>query len=40
VEGKDFSNFPFVSEQTRRKEGYFGCAWRNPGEATARPKAA
>ncbi len=40
VEGQDFSHFPFVYDQTRRKEGYFEYDWRNPGEATARPKAA
>ena len=39
VEGNDFSHFPFVYEQTRRKEGYIEYDWRNPGESGARAKA-
>lgn len=39
VEGNDFSHFPFVYEQTRRKEGYIEYDWRNPGESGTRAKA-
>ena len=39
VEGKDFSHFPFVYEQTQRKEGYIEYDWRNPGEPEPRAKA-
>jgi PAS domain S-box-containing protein len=39
VEGRDFSSFPFVSEQMRLKEGYIEYEWRNPGEPAPRAKA-
>ena len=39
VEGRDFSHFPFVSEQIRLKEGYLEYDWRNPGEPAVRAKA-
>ncbi len=39
VMGVNFSEFQFVQEQMRRKEGYLEYEWKNPGEKTPRPKA-
>ncbi len=39
VVGVNFSAFPFIQEQIRRKEGYLEYEWKNPGETTPRPKA-
>ncbi len=39
VAGVNFSEFQFIQEQIRRKEGYLEYDWKNPGEETARPKA-
>lgn len=39
VMGHDFSEFQFVQEQMRRKEGYLEYEWKNPGEKKPRPKA-
>jgi PAS domain S-box-containing protein len=39
VMGQDFSEFQFVQEQMRRKEGYLEYEWKNPGEKKPRPKA-
>jgi len=39
VAGVNFSEFKFIQEQIRRKEGYLEYEWKNPGEATLRPKA-
>lgn len=37
--GKDISEFPFVREQIRRKEGFLHYQWRNPSEMRPRLKA-
>ncbi len=39
VVGVNYSEFQFIREQIRRKEGYLEYEWKNPGEASARPKA-
>ena len=39
VAGVNYSEFKFIQEQIRRKEGYLEYEWKNPGEAAARPKA-
>ncbi len=39
VEGRDFSRFPFISEQIHLKDGYIEYEWRNPGEPALRAKA-
>lgn len=39
VMGVNFSEFRFVQEQMRRKEGYLEYEWKNPGEKTPRAKA-
>ena len=39
VAGVNFSEFKFIQEQIRRKEGYLEYEWQNPGETSARPKA-
>ncbi len=39
VEGTDASNFDFVQEQMRRKQGYLEYEWRNPGEPYKSKKA-
>ncbi len=39
VQGRNWSYFPFVQEQMKRKEGFLIYEWRNPGEANPRPKA-
>ena len=39
VAGVNFSEFQFIQEQIRRKEGYLEYEWKNPGETTPRPKA-
>ncbi|MDQ5986545.1 MAG: hypothetical protein CSYNP_02275 [Syntrophus sp. SKADARSKE-3] len=36
---KNFSDYEFVREQKSRKEGYLEYDWKNPDEATPRPKA-
>ncbi len=37
--GRDVSEFAFVRQQTRAREGYLEYQWKNPGEADLRPKA-
>ncbi|MFH1981933.1 MAG: cache domain-containing protein [Pseudomonadota bacterium] len=37
--GVDLSPYAFIQEQKLRKEGYLEYDWKNPGEATSRPKA-
>lgn len=39
VENHDQSNFQFVKDQIRLKEGYIEYDWKNPGEETERAKA-
>jgi two-component system NtrC family sensor kinase len=39
VVGVNFSEFKFIQEQMRRKEGYLEYEWKNPEEKTPRPKA-
>ncbi len=39
VEGKSFLGVDFVEEQIRLKDGYLEYEWKNPGEASPRPKA-
>ncbi len=39
VAGVNFSEFRFIQEQIRRREGYLEYNWKNPGEENARPKA-
>ena len=37
--GRDLSEFAFVRDQSRLREGFLQYEWRNPGETHARPKA-
>ena len=37
--GRDVSNFNFVQEQIKKKEGYIEYQWKNPGETKSRSKA-
>ncbi|WMW66757.1 cache domain-containing protein [Nitratidesulfovibrio liaohensis] len=37
--GRDLSEFEFVRDQSRLREGFMQYEWRNPGETHARPKA-
>jgi PAS domain S-box-containing protein len=37
--GVNFSEFAFIREQMRRKEGYLEYEWKNPGDVTPRSKA-
>jgi len=39
VKSVNFSDFAFIQEQMRRKEGYLEYEWKNPGEDHPRPKA-
>jgi PAS domain S-box-containing protein len=39
VAGVNFSEYDFIIEQVRRKEGYLEYDWQNPGEAQPRAKA-
>ncbi|MCG8614750.1 MAG: cache domain-containing protein, partial [Desulfobacterales bacterium] len=39
VKGTNISEFEFVREQMRVKDGYLEYAWKNPGEQEERPKA-
>lgn len=39
VKSENFSDFAFIQEQMRRKEGYLEYEWKNPGEDHPRPKA-
>ncbi|MBI5062478.1 MAG: cache domain-containing protein [Desulfatitalea sp.] len=39
VAGVNFSEYDFITEQVRRKEGYLEYEWRNPGDAKPRAKA-
>jgi|GEM_PF-411954 len=39
LRGTNISQYDFVQEQIKRKEGYLEYDWKNPGETTARPKA-
>lgn len=39
VEGRDYSHFEFVRQQTRQRSGYIEYEWQNPGETSPRPKA-
>lgn len=39
VEGTDNTQFPFIHEQIRMKDGYVEYNWQNPGETVKRPKA-
>jgi len=39
VKGSDVSNFNFVKQQLKTKEGYLEYDWKNPGEEHKRPKA-
>jgi PAS domain S-box-containing protein len=39
VQGTDNTRFASVREQMRRREGYMEYDWKNPGDATPRPKA-
>jgi signal transduction histidine kinase/CheY-like chemotaxis protein len=39
LHGKNLSEYTFVQDQVRRKEGYLEYEWRNPGEQKAKPKA-
>lgn len=36
---KDLSEYAFVREITRRRQGYLEYVWQNPGESATRPKA-
>jgi methyl-accepting chemotaxis protein len=38
IPGREVSNFDFVREAAKIKEGYFEYDWKNPGEETARKK--
>jgi signal transduction histidine kinase len=37
--GRDISEYRFIQDQMKRKEGYLEYDWKNPGEKAARPKA-
>jgi len=37
--GANLSEYAFIREQTRRREGYLEYDWKNPGESRTRPKA-
>jgi signal transduction histidine kinase len=39
VEGKNWSQFPFIHKQIALKTGYIEYQWKNPGESEERPKA-
>jgi PAS domain S-box-containing protein len=39
VEGTDNTQFPFIHDQIRMKDGYVEYDWKNPGEIVERPKA-
>jgi PAS domain S-box-containing protein len=39
VKGTNVSNFNFVKQQLKTKEGYLEYNWKNPGETEERPKA-
>ncbi|MCP4116414.1 MAG: response regulator [Desulfobacteraceae bacterium] len=39
VEGTDLSEYDFIKEQIRIKDGYLEYFWKNPGETEKRPKA-
>ena len=39
VEGKNWSQFPFIHKQIELKTGYIEYQWKNPGEVAERPKA-
>ncbi len=39
VEGRSFRDLAFVQEQMKRKEGYLTYEWKNPGDASMKPKA-
>jgi PAS domain S-box-containing protein len=39
VEGKNWSQYPFIHKQIELKTGYIEYQWKNPGEAAERPKA-
>lgn len=39
LRSEDFSRFPFIQEQMKRKEGYLEYQWKNPGEPHERAKA-
>jgi PAS domain S-box-containing protein len=39
VAGVNFSEFEFIGEQVRRKEGYLEYEWKNPGDIKPRSKA-
>ncbi|MBU3954651.1 MAG: cache domain-containing protein, partial [Proteobacteria bacterium] len=39
VMGSDVSEYGFVQQQLKAREGYLEYDWKNPGEATDRPKA-
>ncbi len=37
--GADLTQYPFIQEQLKNREGYLEYDWKNPGETMARPKA-
>lgn len=39
LRGANISEYGFIQEQIRRKEGYLEYEWKNPGESKERPKA-